>query len=83
MSAWRSRRRWLKGTEAQPGAACCCVPPATDPPPSTPPPSAQLAVKTGIPEGTSGQICNEIALNPVFQPQLDTAIVSGKKTLQR
>jgi len=43
----------------------------------------QLAVKTGIPEGTSGQICAEIALNPLFQPQLDTAIVSGKKTLQR
>lgn len=52
---------------------------------SPPPPHLrlQLSVKTGIPEGTSGQICNEIALNPVFQPQLDTAIVSGKKTLQR
>ena len=36
-----------------------------------------------MPEGTSGQICGEIMLNPVFQPQLDTAIVSGKKTLQR
>jgi hypothetical protein len=45
--------------------------------------SLQLAVKTGVPEGTSGQICGEIILNPVFQPQLDTAIVSGKKTLQR
>lgn len=40
-------------------------------------------MKTGVPEGTSGQICGEIILNPVFQPQLDTAIVSGKKTLQR
>lgn len=55
------------------------------PAPIPPPPHLrlQLSVKTGIPEGTSGQICNEIALNPVFQPQLDTAIVSGKKTLQR
>lgn len=43
----------------------------------------QLTHKTGVPEGTSGQICAEILLNPVFQPQLDTAIVSGKKTLQR
>lgn len=48
-----------------------------------PPLPAQLARKTGVPEGTSGQICAEILLNPVFQPQLDTAIVSGKKTLQR
>jgi hypothetical protein len=43
----------------------------------------QLAIKTGVPEGTSGQICGEIVQNPIFQPQLDTAIVSGKKTLQR
>ena len=34
-------------------------------------------------EGTSGQICNMIAQNGVYAPQLDTAIVSGKKTLQR
>lgn len=34
-------------------------------------------------EGTSGQICNMISTNPSYAPQLDTAIVSGKKTLQR
>jgi hypothetical protein len=34
-------------------------------------------------EGTSGQICNVIGLNPVFAPQLDLSVVSGKKTLKR
>ena len=34
-------------------------------------------------EGTSGQICNVISLNPVFAPQLDLSVVSGKKTLKR
>ena len=71
-----------------PAASVPFTMPAVPPPPGAkapPPPHLrlQLSVKTGIPEGTSGQICNEIALNPVFQPQLDTAIVSGKKTLQR
>lgn len=62
------------------------APTPSPPPPSAPPrpaPPLQLSLKTGVPEGTSGQICAEILLNPVFQPQLDTAIVSGKKTLQR
>ncbi|KAL6782100.1 hypothetical protein ACKKBF_B10655 [Auxenochlorella protothecoides x Auxenochlorella symbiontica] len=34
-------------------------------------------------DGTSGQICKCIMTNPQYIPQLDTAIVSGKKTLQR
>ncbi|KDD71410.1 hypothetical protein H632_c5090p0, partial [Helicosporidium sp. ATCC 50920] len=34
-------------------------------------------------DGTSGQICSVIVTNLAFSPQLDTAIVSGKKTLQR
>ncbi len=58
-----------------------CKPTAAARPPFPSP--LQLTHKTGVPEGTSGQICAEILLNPVFQPQLDTAIVSGKKTLQR
>ena len=40
-------------------------------------------MQTGVPEGTSGQICATIYSNLAFRPQLDTAIVSGKKTLQR
>lgn len=34
-------------------------------------------------EGTSSQICQVIAARPDYAPQLDLAIVSGKKTLQR
>ncbi|KAL6784006.1 hypothetical protein ACKKBG_A04400 [Auxenochlorella protothecoides x Auxenochlorella symbiontica] len=34
-------------------------------------------------DGTSGQMCTCIMTNPQYIPQLDTAIVSGKKTLQR
>jgi hypothetical protein len=33
--------------------------------------------------GTSGQICTTIQTNPEFANQLDRAIVSGKKTLER
>lgn len=33
--------------------------------------------------GTSGQICNTIETNAAYASQLDHAIVSGKKTLQR
>lgn len=33
--------------------------------------------------GTSSQICDLIAENEVYAPQLDNAIVSGKKTLKR
>ncbi|GAB4813305.1 hypothetical protein N2152v2_000351 [Parachlorella kessleri] len=34
-------------------------------------------------EGTSGEICTIIANTPAYLPQLDMAIVSGKKTLPR
>jgi len=34
-------------------------------------------------EGTSGEICTIIANTPAYVPQLDMAIVSGKKTLPR
>ena len=34
-------------------------------------------------EATSGQMCKVIENNPVFAPQLDDEIVSGKKTLKR
>lgn len=34
-------------------------------------------------EGTSSQICQFIDEDPLFSPQLDRSIVSGKKTLQR
>lgn len=34
-------------------------------------------------EGTSGEICQIIQSTPQFLPQLDMAIVSGKKTLPR
>ena len=63
----------LPPTLARPPCPSCPAPPRLP----------QLSAKTGVPEGTSGQICAEILLNPVVQPQLDTAIVSGKKTLQR
>lgn len=44
---------------------------------------AITALQTLGGEGTSGQICNIISSHPVFCTQLDSAIVSGKKTLKR
>ena len=61
----------------------CALLPCTPKPCRPLPPLFQLEEITGVPEGTSGQICNQIAQNPAYLPQLDTAIVSGKKTLQR
>ena len=46
------------------------------------PHAAALQLMTHM-EGTSGEICAIIASTPAFVPQLDMAIVSGKKTLPR
>lgn len=77
--SWPTARASLPARSAPQLLLACCQTLAA----LVPLPPVQLAHKTGVPEGTSGQICAEILLNPVFQPQLDTAIVSGKKTLQR